>query len=63
MKLNCSPGMRIVDISTNEEAGVFDKDGKPRIKPGYIKVRLTARIKYGKAKRKEVKKNDGKGCI
>lgn len=60
MKLNGSPGMRIVDAAMNEEAGVFDKYGKPLLNAAYIKKRLMLR-RFGKVK--EVKKHDGKGCI
>ncbi|MGE5495099.1 MAG: hypothetical protein ACM3S4_07370 [Burkholderiales bacterium] len=60
MKLNGPPGMRIVDATTNEEAGVFDKDGKPLMSAAYIKKRLMLR-RIGNVK--EVKKHDGKGCV
>lgn len=47
MKLKGSPGMRIVDANTNEDAGVFDSEGRPRMKPEYVLKRLSARRKIG----------------
>ena len=52
--------MRIVDAGTNEQVGVFDKDGKPLMKAEYIKQCLLLR-RFGKVK--EVKKHDGKGRV
>lgn len=40
--------MRIVDLKTNEDAGVFDIQGRAQLKPGYIKKRLSARRKNKK---------------
>lgn len=52
MKLKGSPGMRIVDLLTNEDAGVFDITGRALLKPEYVKKRLSARRKNKKDFRK-----------
>lgn len=41
MKLKRLPGIRIVDIKTNEAVGVLDINGRVHIKMEYIKKRLT----------------------
>jgi hypothetical protein len=55
--------MRIVDANTNEDAGVFDSEGRPHMKPGYVVKLLSARRRTEIICRKEVMEHDCKGCI
>jgi hypothetical protein len=52
MKLKGTRGMRIVDMKTNDDIGVFDRSLRPLIKTEYIKKRL---VECRESKSREVK--------